>query len=100
MSYPQPPLAVDTDKQFITGQNEKSDGEKYYFAATDQPKFDTAFIRHFWSKSKKEFFERRLNVIRDDNGKQRYENEKQCELEFNIMNKYYNELEYSKFIGD
>jgi len=100
MSYPQPPLAVDTDKQFITGQNEKNDGEKYYFAATDQPKFDTAFIRHFWSKSKKEFFERRLNVIRDDNGKQRYENEKQCELEFNIMNKYYNELEYSKFIGD
>ena len=100
MCYPQPPLAVDTDKQFITGQNEKNDGEKYYFAATDQPKFDAAFIRHFWSKSKKEFFERRLNVIRDDNGKQRYENEKQCELEFNLMDKYYNELEYSKFIGD
>ena len=100
MSYPQPALAVDTDKDFITGQNQKVDGEKYFYAATDKPKFDKAFIRHYWSKSRAEFIERRLGAQEDDTGGIQYETMQECEREFDEMNEHFNKLDFKKFIGE
>ena len=99
-SYPNPALAVDTDKNFITGQNKKVDGELYYYAATDRPKFDKAFIRHYWSKSRSEFIERRLGEEEDDTGGLQYETRQECEKEFDEMNKHFNKLKYKEFIGE
>jgi hypothetical protein len=91
---------VDTDKNFITGQNKKVDGELYFYAATDQPKFDKAFIRHYWSKSRSEFINRRLGEQEDDTGGLQYETKQECEEEFDEMNKHFNKLKYKEFIGE
>lgn len=100
LCYPYSPLAVDTDQEYITGEKRKVDGEKYYFAATDKPKFTKAFIRHYWCKSKDEFIERRLGAAEDDTGGVQYETMKQCVEEFDEMNKHFNKLNYKNFIGE
>lgn len=100
LSFPKPALNIDENFEYITGNNVKNTGENYYFAATDFPKFKKIFIRHYWSKSKEEFIERRASSIRDDNSEKRYINMEECLNDFEFYDKLYNVLEYKKFMEE
>lgn len=98
ISFPEIPSTYDEDGMVISGKARKIGGQPYYFAGSDEPKFNHIFIRHYWLKSEEQFMKRRLNIRRDDNGQVRYNNENDVKKEYELYNNLYQQLNYNNFI--
>lgn len=98
LCFPEVPSTHDEDGAVISGKSTKVDGQPYYFAGSDSPKFNHIFVRHYWLKNEKQFTERRLNTKRDDNGKIRYKNIEQVKEEYKLYDKLYRKLNYEEFL--